>query len=62
MSRDAGAAVGQGGVIELSAVETYKKVVTNYARFYLATMVTSKIITEILEKPFWIFWVREWLQ
>jgi len=25
MSRDAGAAVGQGGVIELSAVETYKK-------------------------------------
>jgi len=52
MSRDAGAAVGQGGVIELSAVETYKKVVTNYARFYLATMVTSKIITEILEKPF----------
>jgi len=33
----------------LRAMETYKKIVTNYVYFCLSTMLTSKIITEIIE-------------
>jgi len=51
--RDPGAAVGQGGAIkQLRSMETYKnkKIVTNYVCFCSSTMLTSKIITEIIEK------------
>jgi len=51
MHRDAGTAVGQGTVIELRAMETYQKIITNYACFCSATMLTSKIITNH-RKPF----------
>ena len=51
--RDAGAAVRQGAVIELRAMETHKKQnnLTNYYSFCLATMLTSKIITGIIATP-----------
>jgi len=34
---------------QLRAMKTYKKIVTNYVCFYSATMLTSKIITEMLK-------------
>ena len=40
---------GRGAVKQLRAVETYKKIVTNYVCFYSWTMLTSKIITGIIE-------------
>ena len=51
--RDAVAAVGQGGAKkQLRSMETYKnkKIVTKYVCFCSSTMLTSKIITEIIEK------------
>ena len=48
--RDAGVAVGQMSSKTLRAMETYKKnIVTNCVCFYWSTMLTSKIITEIIE-------------
>jgi len=49
---DAGTAVEQGGSKELRTMQTYKnpKIVTNYAFFCSATMLTSKIIPQITEK------------
>ena len=40
-----------GGVSNktVEAMETYKKIVTNYVCFYSATMLTSKIITEMIK-------------
>jgi len=38
-----------GAVIELRAMETLKKIVATYACFCLETMLTSKIISEIIE-------------
>jgi len=41
----------RGAVIELRAMETFEKqkIFTNYACFCLTTILTSKIITEIIE-------------
>jgi len=46
--RSSGRAAGKA-VIEFRAMETYneQKIVTNYGCFCLATILTSKIITEI---------------
>jgi len=51
--RVAGAAIGEEGNNRVEGNGTYKKqkVVTNYACFRLATMLTSNIITEIIENP-----------
>jgi len=43
---------GKRAVNELKAVETYKKIVTNYACFRQTTMLTTKIIKETIENIF----------
>jgi len=49
LPRDAGTTVGQGGVKEFRAMQTLQKPVTNCACFRSSTMLTSKIIAEIIE-------------
>jgi len=48
-TRDGGAAVGQWGNKRVECSGNLKKIIANYACLCSATMLTSKIITEITE-------------